>query len=68
MLTSFLAGAVQVYLAMTITVASVQGVTTYFQDRMSYTIDGNVVQMTEDEYSDAVIDGTIRPKLRPDDL
>ena len=71
MLTSIFMGATQVYLIMTISVAS-RGVAAdtanYFSGNSSYEVDGKVVYMTEDEYSESVIDGTIRPTSRPETI
>lgn len=68
MLTSLITGAIHVYIVMSVAVVSIQGATDYFTDYGSYEVDGHVVEMTESQYSDAVVDGTIRPKLRPSDL
>lgn len=68
MLTSLLTGVIHVYIVTTLAVASIEVAATNYEDLKSYVVDGVTVLMTEDEYSDAVIDGTIRPKLRPNDL
>ena len=68
MLTSLLTGVIHVYIVTIIAVASVEVATNSYEDLRSYVVDGVSVLMTEDAYSDDVIDGTIRPKIRPDDL
>ncbi len=71
MLTSIFIGATQVYLVMTIAVASLgvaADTANYFSGKSSYEVDGNVVYMTAEEYHDSVDDGTIRPVMRPNDL
>lgn len=64
MLTSLLTGVIHVYIVTTLAAASVEVAATNYKDLKSYIVDGVTVLMTEDEYSDAVIDGTIRPELR----